>query len=147
MLPSFVCAYTKQSAALLGGDMNAKIYLTIVAVLGVLYGLGFLLIPGNMVALYGMTPGPQVDVNIQFFGAALISIGVIAWFAKDFRDWDAVRGVLIGNAVGDVVGLIVNILAMMQGVLNGFAWSTNVVYIVLLLGALYCLSAGARKTA
>ena len=111
------------------------------------YGIGFVLIPANLVALYGVKPEPNVVLNIQFFGAALIGLGVIFWFARDFRDWAAVRGVLIGAVVGDILGGLVNIWGTMQGLMNGLAWSSTIVYALLLLGALYCLSTGSRKAA
>ena len=63
-------------------------------VVAVLYGLGFVLIPASMMALYGGPMEPHVILNIQFFGSALLALGVIGWFAKDFREWDPVRGVL-----------------------------------------------------
>ncbi len=127
--------------------MDSKLYLTIAAIVTILYGIGFVLIPANLVALYGVKPEPNVVLNIQFFGAALIGLGVIFWFARDFRDWAAVRGVLIGAVVGDVIGVLVNIWGTMRGLMNGLAWSSTIVYVLLLLGALYCLSTGSRKSA
>ena len=55
--------------------------------------------------------------------------------------------VLIGAIVGDALGVLVNLWGTMKGLLNGLAWSSTVVYIALLVGAIYCLSMGARKTA
>ena len=66
----------------------------------------------------------------------------MSWLARDFRDWDAVRGVLIATVVVDIVGGGVNLLGTFQGLLNGMAWSSTVIYALLLVGALYCLSAG-----
>jgi len=125
--------------------MNARLYLTIAAIVAILYGIGFVLVPGNVVLLFGGPPEPHVNLNLQFCGAALLAWGVISWFARDFRDRDAVRGVLIGTAVGDAVLLLVNIWATMQGLLNELVWSSTVVTALLLLGALYCLLAGSRK--
>ena len=85
---------------------------------------------------------PHTALETQFFGSALIAFGAIAWFARDFRDWDAVRGMLIANAIGAIFGGGVNLLATFQGLLNGMAWSTTVIYTLLLIGSLYCLSAG-----
>jgi hypothetical protein len=124
--------------------MNAKLYLTIFAIIAVLYGIAFELIPESVAALYGAPPDPHVILNARFFGSTLLALSVIAWFAKDFRDRDAVRGVLIGAAVGDVVGGLVNIWATIQGLLNGLAWSSTILYVLLLLGALYCLSTGSK---
>ena len=57
------------------------------------------------------------------------------------------RGVLIGTAVGDLVGGIVNIWGTMQALTNGLAWGTTILYALLLLGALYCLYTGSRRPA
>lgn len=121
--------------------MDRKLYLTIVAVLGALYAIGFVLFPTQSLALYGVSGQPNAALNAQFFGAALASIAAISWFARDFRDLDAVRGVLIGELVGFVVGLFVNLYGTMQGLLNAMAWSSTVLYVLLIAGAVSCLRA------
>ena len=77
-----------------------------------------------------------------FSSSALIALAFVYWFAKDFPDWQAVRGVLIASVVGDVVGGAVNLFGTFRGYLNGMAWSTTLIYALLLAGSLYCLSAG-----
>lgn len=128
--------------------MDSKLYLTIAAVVGIIYGLAFVLAPGQLADMYGIAPGqPNAILNAQFFGAALLEIGVVTWFAREFREWSAVRGVLIGAVVGDVVGGVLNIWANTHGLFNSFGWSSVVVYALLLLGALYCLFTDPRRTA
>jgi len=83
--------------------------------------------PANTVALYGVAPEPHVDLNLQFFGSALLAFGVVLWFAKDFRDLEAVRGVLIATVVADVVGLLLNLWATFEGLLNAVAWTSTIV--------------------
>jgi hypothetical protein len=122
--------------------MSAKLFLTIAAVLGILYGLAFVFIPSQIAPIYGVPIDPHTSLETQFFGSALIGLGVVFWFARDFRDWDAVKGVLIATVVGSIVGGGVNLLGTFQGLINGMAWSTTVIYALLLTGSLYCLSAG-----
>jgi asparagine N-glycosylation enzyme membrane subunit Stt3 len=98
--------------------------------------------PTQMAPIYGVPIEPHTTLEVQFFGSALIGLGVVFWFARDFRDWDAVKGVLIATVVGSVVGGGVNLLGTFQGLLNGMAWSTTVIYALLFIGSLYCLSAG-----
>jgi hypothetical protein len=69
------------------------------------------------------------------------------WFARDFRDWDAVRGVLHGSVVGLAINIIINVVATIQGWLTANAWGSTVVLVLLLLGGIYQLMAsglGAR---
>ncbi|MDR3421031.1 MAG: hypothetical protein P4L80_07305 [Xanthobacteraceae bacterium] len=127
--------------------MDARTYFTVSSVVGILYALGFLLIPGNMVLMFGGPPEAHVILNLQFCGAGLLAWGVISWFARDFRDWGAVRGVLIGNVVGDAVLVVLTVYAALTGLLNKLTWGSAIVVALLLLWGLYCLMAGARKTA
>ena len=127
--------------------MSTKIYLTIVAVLAVIYGLAFVLIPDSMLELYGVKlPQPNATLNIQFFGSALLTIGIIAWFARESGDWATVRGILIGAAVGDVVGCVISVWGTIKGLTNALGWSSVILYALLALGALYCLSTGAQSS-
>src|SRR5260370_24552623 len=127
--------------------MTCMTFLTINSILAILYGLAFVLIPANSFAIYGVAAEPHVILNLQFFGSALLTLAVVLWFAKDFRDWEAVRGVLIANVVGDVVGLLINLWGTFQGLINAMAWTSTIVYILLIAGSLYFLSTGSRKAA
>ena len=127
--------------------MDSKLYLTISAIVLLLYGIGFVIIPADVVALYGVPPQPHVIMTDRFFGSTLLSVGVITWFARDFADWAAVRAVLIGGVVGYGISIIVLIWSTVQGLLNALAWGSTIVNIVLVLGALYFLSTGSRKPA
>jgi FtsH-binding integral membrane protein len=129
-----------------GREMSAKTYLTIASVIAVLFGLAFLLAPTAASSVYGVPADAHTSLILQFFGSTLVGIGAVQWVAKDFRDWDAVRGILIAAIVGDALGLIVNLLGTFQGLLNGMAWTTTIIYVLLIIGAVYCLSAGAETS-
>ena len=120
--------------------MTIKTFLTINAILAILYGLAFVLLPGPSSAVFGVASEPHVTLNLQFFGSVLLALGVIFWFAKDFREWEPVRGVLIGSVVADAVGLLINLWGTLQGLTNALAWTSSLVYVLLLAGAFYFLS-------
>jgi hypothetical protein len=127
--------------------MDSKLYLTISAIILLLYGIGFAAIPADVVALYGVPLQPHVLMTDRFFGSTLLSVGVITWFARDFADWAAVRAVLIGGVVGYGISTVVLIWSTAQGLLNGLGWGSTILNVLLLLGALYVLSTGSRKLA
>ena len=127
--------------------MDTKLYLTIAAVVAILYALGFLLIPVQASLFFSGFAEPRAVLNLRFCGAAVLAWGLIVWFARDFRHWDAVRGVLIASVVGFAVNIVINVWATLQGWLNATAWGSTVVLALLLLGGAYQLSIGAQKTA
>jgi hypothetical protein len=120
--------------------MNAKQYLTIAAVLAVIYGIGFLVIPGRLLILYGTPdPDPHIVLTAQYFGVALLTLGLIVWFVRNCVDNATIRGVLIASVIGDVVGFVLTLWGITQGTLNASGWSTVVIYGLLAIGALYLL--------
>ena len=125
--------------------MEARLYLTIAAVVAIVYAIAFLLLPVQASLLLSGFAEPRAVLNLRFCGAAVLVWGLIVWFARDFRDWDAVRGVLIASTAGLVANIIINVWATFQGWLNANAWGTTVVLALLLLGGIYQLAVGARR--
>ena len=75
--------------------MDTKLYLTIAGVVAILYALGFLLLPVQVSLFFSGFAEPRAVPDLRFCGAAALAWGLIVWFARDFRDWHAVRSVLI----------------------------------------------------
>jgi len=127
--------------------VDAKLYLMVAAIIAILYALGFTLFPAYAVVLYGAPAEPHLIFAVRILGSVLLGLGVITWLARDFRDWSAVRTVLIGGVVADVIGAIVTASGTIQGTVNASGWLSTIVDILLGLWALYCLYAGSRKPA
>ena len=114
--------------------MDTKLYLTIAGVVAILYALGFLLLPVQVSLFFSDFAEPRAVLDLRFCGAAVLAWGLIVWFARDFRDWHAVRSVLIASVVGLAVNVIINVWGTVQGWLNSNAWGTTVVLLLLLIG-------------
>jgi hypothetical protein len=127
--------------------MTSRTLLTITAVVAILYGLAFVLIPDTINALYGVPSAPHIALYTRFFGSALLGLGVITWFAKDFRSWDAIRGVLIGIVVTTAIGALIALFAVLTGLSNAMTWTSVLVYALLLVGAAYWPSQGEENSA
>jgi len=127
--------------------MDVRLFLAIAAVIAVVYGIGFILIPSVVLGLYGVESSASAVLGFRYFGATLLSLGLANWIIRESSDWTAIRGLLIANAAGNVVGLVVSVAATLVETMNGMGWSAVLIYLVLLLGYLYFLSVGARQTA
>jgi hypothetical protein len=121
--------------------MTLKTYFSIFAILSVLFGIGFVLAPDQVLANYGIEGSPAVALMSRLFGGTLLAIAVILWSARDFRDQAAVRAVLMGIGISDVVNLIVAIVATSSGTINALGWTTVLIYLCGALGAGYFLAA------
>jgi len=121
--------------------MTLRSFFTILAVLSFLFGIGFVLAPAQVLANYGIETSPALAPVGRLFGGVLVTLSVILWLAKDFRDEAAVRAVLLGALLGDVVNLVVATMGTLFGTSNALGWSTIVIYLYGTLGSGYFLAA------
>ena len=128
-------------------DIKLRRFLGIAAIITVLNGVSYTLVPGALLPSYGIEPTAGAALGFRFLGAALLTFGLILWFLRLTHDWTAQRGLLIGASVGNIVGVIISLWATLTGVMNSAGWLFVVTYGVLLLGYLYFLWAGSGKSA
>lgn len=114
--------------------MRLSSLLLIAGLLGLLFGLGFLLVPGALLAAYGVTADPAVILMGRFFGAALVQLGLILSLARQVAEPAGQRGIVLGSFLGSAAGLIVALMGQVSGVVHALGWSTVLIYFLLLLG-------------
>ena len=121
--------------------MTIRTFFSILAILSFLFGVGFVLAPGQVLANYRIELSPALALVGRLFGGALLTLGVILWLARDFRDEAAVRAVLIAVLIGDVVNLVVATMGTLSGASNALGWSTVLIYLFGAVGSGYFLMA------
>ena len=119
--------------------MTYRNVLTVAAVLSILYGLSFMLLPGPLVSLYNVQLNDAGRYIAQLYGATLFGFGLLNWFARDFTGSSVQRSLLTANALTASLGFIFSLIAQLGGVqgANGLGWSTVVLYLLLALAFLY----------
>jgi hypothetical protein len=114
--------------------MRLRTLLTVGGILGLVFGLGFLLAPRAVLALYGITPDPVAVLMSRFFGAALVQLGLVLYLIRDVGDLRTQRGVVIGSFLGSLAGFVVALTGQFWGLVNSLGWSSVAIYGLLLLG-------------
>src|SRR3990172_1180494 len=117
--------------------MKYRNLLVVNAVVALLYGIGLVLLPSTVLSLYGVTPGPAVNLASQLFGVELLHVGLICWFARNVSDSPAQRAIILASLIGQVFGLIVALMGTLSGVFNVVGWSAVAIYLLLGLGYAY----------
>lgn len=117
--------------------MKLSNLLVINAIVALVYGISFVLAPATVLSLYGVTQGPGEKLAGQFFGVALIGIGLLTWFARNIADPDTQRAISLALLVSDIIGVIVAVLGTVSGVMSAVGWSAVIIYLLLALGFAY----------
>ena len=116
--------------------MNLRTFLTIAAVVALVYALGLILMPAFMASTYGLGTSASEILLARFFGVELLVLGLITWLAKDLTG-ASVRPIITGNLIGNAVGTIIALMGTLSGVMNSVGWSAIAIYFLLALGFAY----------
>ncbi len=114
--------------------MSLRILMVINTVIAGLFGIAFVLIPWQVLSLYGVQPNPAINYIGELFGAALIAFSVLTWTARNAADSDARTAIVRALFIGDAVGFILALIAQLGAVVNNFGWSTVIIYLFLAVG-------------
>ena len=117
--------------------MKLKTLMIINAIVAIVFGVVFVIIPSQVLSLYGPGTGDVMSVlNYmgQFFGASLIGFGLLTWTARNATDSDARKAIVFALFVADGTGFIVALMGQLSNVLNQLGWSTVVIYLLLTFG-------------
>jgi hypothetical protein len=120
--------------------MTIKGFFTIIAVLALVHGVGFVLLPEQVAASYGMATSASTVLMARLFGAALVGLGLIFWFSPDGSS-ESVRSVFIATIIGNTIGLIVVVLGTTAGTLNSMGWIAALIYLFGAAGSGYFVMA------
>jgi len=119
--------------------MKFSSLMSIKAVICLLFGLGEILIPTTLMSLYGATLDTGGAFMAQLFGAAFILLGILLWLMKNTSDASTVKAFSMSLFLGDAVGFIVSLIAVLNGVMNALGWTTVALYLLIGLGFGYFL--------
>ena len=126
--------------------MKLSNLLVVAAVIGAAFGVAFVVATGPVLSVYGITLDKAGTLVAQLFGALLIGLAVLNWFARNVTDPEARQAVVYGNLVGDVIGFVVILIGQLAGIANAVGWSSVAIYLLLAVGFAYVQFMQPRST-
>ena len=88
--------------------MKCSTFFSVTGILGIAFGLGFLLVPQVFGPLYAVPFETHTVMMSRYFGGSLLWVGLITWLARSVRDDAALRVLLQAGAVGNLVQLVIS---------------------------------------
>jgi len=119
--------------------MTFRWLLILKSVVSVFFGLILLSVPGFLLKLMGTELGSGGVYMAREYGAALMGIFLLTWFAKNITAADARRAILIQVLVYDAIGMVVTSHVVLTGVLNALGWGIVGVYLFFTVASGYLL--------
>ena len=109
--------------------MGLKTLMIIKAVVCLVFGLLLLFVPGPLLAILGSSYGPGAAITAREYGAALIGVLMLTWFARNAEDSTARRAIIINLFVYDAIAFIAMLILQLSGAMNALGWGVVFIYL------------------
>jgi hypothetical protein len=99
----------------------------------VIFGMGFLFIPGLMMSPMGVTLDETSTTFARLFGSLIISIPVLLFFARKSASSEFKRGVVFCIFTYLLVSTIILLITQLKGLMNPMGWGIVILHFVFML--------------
>jgi hypothetical protein len=123
--------------------MKRPLIMKTLAAVAAIYGLAFLFLPNQLLAMYGAEAmnGPGV-YNSMLYGGCLLALAVMNWTASEASP-DEARHVILGTLVANVLGFLVALVRqLMDPTVPPAAWLNVFIFLVFMVSFAYLQFAG-----
>ncbi len=114
--------------------MKLSTLFTFNAIIAAIFGISFVVIPSTMLSIYGVTLSPAGVILARLLGAEFLSYSALTWFARNLKETETQRIIILGCLIGFGIGFIVALMGQLTGVFNLIGWSNVIVYLLFTLG-------------
>ncbi len=127
--------------------MKLKTLLIIKAIVAFCLGIPILIVPNFLYSIFGASLAAGGIFAAREYGAAMIGILMLTWFARNAQESDARWAIILALCVYDAVGVLVTLIAIFAGALNPLGWLIVALYLFFTVGFGYFLLKPAVKAA
>lgn len=119
--------------------MKLKTLILIMALLSLVWGTGFLLLPVQVWSLYGITLNVDGIYMARELGTIFFMLGVILWFSRNDPGSQSLRAIVLGLSLGNLIGFFVSLIGQLSAGISALGWVAVASYLLFTLGFGYYL--------
>ena len=120
--------------------MTFKNLLIAKAIVCLAFAVLFLAAPTFLFELFGVTLSVGGTFPAREYGAALAGTMMLTWFARGMVGSEARKPILLHLLVYDIIGFVVTVIYLLNGVLNPLGWGPAAIYLFFTAGSAYLLT-------
>lgn len=115
------------------------------AFIALAFGVGLLLLPELVLAIYGAATDSAGIVLGRLLGVLLLGFAGVNWYIGHAPESPLRRDIVRSEGLADILGLIVMLFATVGGVVNALGWTLVALFAVLAGVRLYYTSAAVEQ--
>ena len=117
--------------------MKLNMFLIIATIVAAVFGLAFLIVPAELVALYGPRLNAPAIVVGRIAGSTILAFAIVYWGARNGKGAEALKAVLVAACISNGLDALIMAHATWTGIVNAMGWSAVVINGLLALGFAY----------
>ena len=110
-----------------------KTLFTITLLVGLIFGLGFVIFPGMMLSINGITDNPAANALTRNSGTALLGFVVLLWYARKSTNPEVHKTALATMFGYWLFSSITMIISQISGVFSMAGWGTVALHLGFLI--------------
>lgn len=114
--------------------MKLQTLMVIKSVVCLVLGALLLLAPTFGFSLFGASVTGDGTFPAQEYGAAMLGILCLTWFARNAAESQARRAIILDLFVYDAIGVVISIIALIKGMFNPLGWGILIIYLFFAVG-------------
>jgi hypothetical protein len=119
--------------------MKLSTVLTLNSIVALVVSIGLVLVPSNVILIYGGTTDTVGLFLARHYGATGIAIGVLTWLLRNISIREARQAILPALLSVFLVEFVMDLFAQLGGMLNALGWSIVVLDLLFVLAYGYFL--------
>lgn len=120
--------------------MNVKNFLSIYAIIVLVYGLLFLIFTDKAIELYGGASSPLLTSAMKAVGSMFVPAGIMAWIARDASASYGRKAILAFIGLSSLIFAVQSIMGIASGAIGQMTYIDLIVQVLFTAGGLYFLS-------
>jgi hypothetical protein len=124
--------------------MKLKTFLITAAVVSCASGFISLLIPAQVMSLYGVEPNPAISLLAQYSGLGSFALGLVSWFSRNMELSLAKKTIIPALLISNIIGMIISAMGALSGAIKS-GRETAVLYFIFAVGYAWFLFKKSQK--
>ena len=124
--------------------MKLKTFFIVNAIVSCTCGIMSLLIPAQVMSLYGVEPNPAISLLAQYSGLGSVALGLVPWFSRNIELLQAQTSVIPALLICNGFGIIISVLGSLSDAIK-LGWLVTSLYSVFAIGYAWFLFSKSQR--
>jgi hypothetical protein len=102
--------------------MKLNSFLVLATIVAAVFGLAFLIVPSQLVAMYGVTLAPATEVIGRIAGSVILGFAIVFWGARNGSGAEVFKAAMMAGLIANALDALILLHATVTGLLNGLGW-------------------------